>query len=182
MKKITKFRDIPRFTDIGRYAVDYPINHLIPWIEEEVKEDGLQLNPDFQRGHVWTEKQQIAYVEFILQGGRTGRDIFLNKPDWHHPVPDGAYNDFVCVDGLQRLTALRRFIQNEIKVFGSYFCEYTDNLRTLSDTIRVHVNDLKTKEEVLRWYIEMNAGGTPHSEEEIERVQKMLDTLTKTGH
>ena len=96
-------------------------------------------------------------------------------------MPDGAYNDFVCVDGLQRLTALRRFIQNEIKVFGSYFCEYTDNLRTLSDTIRVHVNDLKTKEEVLRWYIEMNAGGTPHSEKEIERVQEMLDALTKTG-
>ena len=38
-----------------------------------------------------------------------------------------------------------------------------------------HVNDLKTKKEVLQWYIEMNTGGTPHSQEEILRVKNMLN-------
>ena len=32
---------------------------------------GLQFNPDFQRGHVWTEGQQIAFMEFLLKGGKT---------------------------------------------------------------------------------------------------------------
>jgi hypothetical protein len=39
----------------------------------------------------------------------------------------------------------------------------------------VHVNDLKSKKEVLTWYIEMNAGGTPHSKEEIDRVTALRD-------
>ena len=81
---------------------------------------------------------------------------------------------FVCVDGLQRLTAIRRFLQNEIPVFGSKYSEYTDSLRS-STTVRVHVNDLKSREEVLRWYLEMNAGGTPHSKKEIQRVKDLLD-------
>ena len=72
--KITQFRDIPQFTDIGHYAVDYPIDRLISFLEDEIRDYGLQLNPEFQRGHVWTRKQQIAYVEFLLRGGRTGRD------------------------------------------------------------------------------------------------------------
>ena len=63
MKKITKFRDIPQFTTDGCYQVNYPIMSLVKYIEEEVKTMGLQLNPNFQRGHVWTEEQQIAWLE-----------------------------------------------------------------------------------------------------------------------
>ena len=51
---------------------------------------------------MWTEEQQIAWIEFFLKGGRTSRVIYLNKPSWHRSVPEGAYDDYVCVDGLQR--------------------------------------------------------------------------------
>ncbi len=174
MKKITRFQDIPQFTDIGHYAVDYPIHSLIYYLEDEIAHDGLQLNPEFQRGHVWTTKQQISYVEFLLRGGRTGRDLYFNCPSWHHSVPAGAYNDFVCVDGLQRITAIQAFIHNEIPVFDSYFKEYTDSPRIIRDTLRIHINDLKTYKEVLLWYIELNSGGTPHTEKEIDRVKSLL--------
>jgi len=175
--KCTRFADIPKFISHGNYAVDYPIDYLIKWLEEEKQEMDLQMCPDFQRGHVWTEAQQIAFVEFLLRGGKSGRDLYFNCPSWHRQVPEGAYNDYVCVDGLQRITAINRFINNEIKVFESYRKEYTDSPRLLQDTMRVHVNDLKTKREVLQWYLEMNAGGTPHTDEEINRVRKMMEAL-----
>ena len=82
------------------------------------------------------------------------------------------------MDGLQRITAISRFVHNEIKVFGSYFKEYTDSPRIVMDTIRVNINDLKTRREVLQWYIDMNAGGTPHSKEEIDRVRGLLEQAT----
>jgi hypothetical protein len=41
------------------------------------------------------------------------------------------------------------------------------------------VNDLKTEAEVLRWYLEINAGGTPHTEEELDKVRKMLKKARK---
>ena len=46
-----------------------------------------------------------------------------------------------------------------------------------TNTLMIHVNNLKTKREVLQWYIDMNAGGTPHTTEEIERVKKLIDDL-----
>lgn len=36
------------------------------------------------------------------------------------------------------------------------------------------MNYLDDAKEVLQWYVDMNAGGTPHTSEEIERVKKMI--------
>lgn len=41
----------------------------------------------------------------------------------------------------------------------------------------LNVNNLKSEKEVLQWYVDMNAGGTPHASEEIERVKKMIEEL-----
>lgn len=175
--KYTKFKDIPQFTRDGNYQCDLNINRVPRWIKEMEEDMNLQLNPDFQRGHVWTEEQQIAWLEFFLKGGKSGNIIYFNCPSWYWLVPDGAYNEFVCVDGLQRLTAICRFINNEIKVFGSYFNEYTDLAILNRHPIKFNVNDLKTEREVLQWYVDMNAGGTPHTTEEIDRVKKLINDL-----
>ena len=173
--KITRFIDVPRFTRDGHYEVDFPLSYFVKFIDEQINETGLELNPDFQRGNVWTEQQQVAYIEFFLRGGKTARVIYLNKPDWHLSVPKGSYNEFVCVDGLQRTTAIQKFINNEIRAFGSYYNEYTDSLRLGTDTIKVNVNDLKSKKEVLQWYLDFNTGGTVHTEQEIEKVKKLIE-------
>ena len=60
--KINSFRNIPQFTSNGTYQVNYSLDRLVNFIEEEISEMGLQLEPDFQRGHVWTTKQQIAWI------------------------------------------------------------------------------------------------------------------------
>ena len=179
MEKITKFRDILQFTSDGCYQVNYPIMSLVRYIEEEVDTMGLQLNPDFQRGHVWTEEQQIAWLEYHFRGGKSGNTIYLNNPFWHsaREAKDAEYKDYVCVDGLQRITAAQRFIHNEIKVFGSYYNEFEDGMRVLPQMMILNVNDLKTEKEVLQWYVDMNAGGTPHTNEEIERVKRMIEEL-----
>lgn len=167
-----RFSDIQKMTSDGSWQVDFSLSRFVKFIESEIKENGLQLNPDFQRGHVWNEMQQIRWLEFLLRGGKTSNIIYLNCPSWYSPVKEGEYNDYVCVDGLQRLTAIRRFINNEIPVFDAYYNEFTD--REPSASIKVNMNDLKTRKEVLQWYIDMNEGGTPHSESEIKRVKDLM--------
>lgn len=64
-----------------------------------------------------------------------------------------------------------RYYNNEIKAFGYYYKEMEgrpDNI------IKISVNNLKTRKEVLQWYVEMNSGGTPHSKEEINKVKNLL--------
>ena len=132
-----KFSDIPQFTSDGCYQVNYPIISLVRYIEEEVETAGLQLNPEFQRGHVWTEEQQIAWLEYHFRGGKSGNTIYLNNPFWKsvRSPRKGEYADYVCVDGLQRLTAASRFVHNEIPIFGYYFNEFEDNMRVLPSSM-----------------------------------------------
>lgn len=44
----------------------------------------------------------------------------------------------------------------------------------MSIDLLLNINDLKTKKEVLQWYVEMNENGTPHTSQEIEKVKTML--------
>jgi hypothetical protein len=66
-------------------------------------------------------------------------------------------------------------------VFGSYFKEYEEPVRMIKHNIKVNINDLRTKSEVLKWYIGMNSGGTPHSKSEIERIEELLDKENSLG-
>lgn len=170
-----KFKDIPKLTNIGGYQVNINLKYLLSTLKG-YEEDGLQYDPDFQRGHVWTEQQQIAFIEFLLRGGNTGRIIYFNHPGWM----GNWKGDFVVVDGLQRLTACKKFLNNEIPAFGHYYNEYEDRIPSDADLI-FNVNNLKTRKEVLQWYIEFNSGGTIHTEEEINKVKKLLeDEIKKT--
>jgi hypothetical protein len=170
-----KWNEIPKFVEYGlTNPMDYGFLSYVDYIEREITIYGLEMNPDFQRGHVWTEVQQSKWIEFLLQGGRSARDFYFN---WSNKT-----DEYVCVDGLQRTIALQNFVRNKLKAFGQFFDEFgfpgaamwnpTDEYK-----VHIYINHLKTKKEVLQWYVDMNAGGTPHTNEEIERVKKMIKEI-----
>jgi len=113
-----RFRDIPQFTQTANYNVDvswkYLENHLESYNKDQRSDDGLQLEPDFQRSHVWDNYKRTCYVEYILRGGYAAREIYFNHPGWQRDYK----GDFVLVDGLQRLTAVRMFLAGKIEAFG----------------------------------------------------------------
>lgn len=166
-----KAKDIKKLTGEGRYISDIQLDHLKDKIRDWQANLGLQLNPDFQRGHVWTEQQQIAFVEFILRGGRT-TPIQFNHPQWMNSFK----GEFVCVDGLQRLTALLRFLDNDLPVFEGNRMNDIEDLDVLlrRTDVQFRINDLKTRADVLTWYLEMNTGGTVHTKDEISKVMRLL--------
>lgn len=165
-----KFRDIPQFTRHGSWECNFQFKDFVNEINKRIENDGLQLNPDFQRGNVWTEEQQIKYIEFLLRGGKTAKVIYFNHPHWNSE--DSKYKDFVCVDGLQRTIAIIAFVNNKFKVFNCYYKDFEDTPRA---DIRLNINDLQTRKEVLQWYIEFNSGGTIHTDEEINKVKELLE-------
>jgi len=175
MPKITRFKDVPRFirADSG---CDYDLQDVPQAVGDMVEKHGLILDPDFQRRPVWSQKRQTKYVEFLLRGGESSRTIYFNKPSWHFSVPEGAYDDFVIVDGKQRLAAVMAFMSNRIRAFGSFRNEFTDRPppRPISKFMRFNTNSLQTKVEVLEWYLQINEGGVAHSEPELDRVRRIL--------
>lgn len=171
-----KFSDIEPFIISGDYEVNVSLEHLERTLDNFSLDYGLDLNPDFQRGNVWTEEQQVSYMEFFLRGGTTSRVIYFNSPAFGGSKSNKGDLDetILCVDGLQRLTSSLRFVRNEIKVFGFYYREYEDRPR-LRQGFKFNINSLCKRADVLRWYIEFNSGGTVHSKEEIDRVRLLLE-------
>lgn len=129
----------------------------------------IDLSPDYQRAHVWTEAQRVAYIEYVLSGGEVGKSITWNSPGWQV----SGLGDLELVDGKQRLEAVRSFIRGETKAFGLAY-QAGDVLRFSNARMQWRVCSLATRAEVLQLYLNINAGGTPHTPDEIARVCAML--------
>lgn len=164
-----KFRDIPQFTRSADYRVNVGWDYLETWLKHE-REISLDLDPDFQRAHVWDEEKQCRYVEFVLRGGQSSRDLYFNCVGWM-----GTFEGpFVLVDGKQRMEAVRKFLRNELAIFDGHRLEDFEDRMPLGVNFLVHVNNLKTRAEVLQWYLDLNSGGVVHTKSELDKVRKLL--------
>ncbi len=162
-----KFRNIKQIPN-SHYAVDIPWDSLFDNIMRYRNSYHLDLDPEFQRGHIWTEVQQIKYVEFILSGGQSGRDIYFNCPEWG----SGIDNQMILVDGKQRLAAAQQFLNDNIPAFGYFYSDFDDRL-PFDVSFKFHVNKVSDYDELLEWYISLNSG-VAHTDEELERVRGLI--------
>lgn len=174
-----KFANIRKLMSYQRplNPISCPLGHFESFLKRTHEDIGLNLNPDFQRGHVWSETQQIKFIEFLLKGG-TMPTIFFNCPSYmgYKKSHSDLSDEVVIVDGLQRLTAIRKFLANEIKAFGYCLDEFEDKILIVRGIdIKYAVNELQTREELLTWYLEINEGQVAHTKEELERVRDLLN-------
>ena len=132
----------------------------------------LIMEPEWQRGHVWTLEQQTSYMEYFLKGGNAGRELYFNCSTFQGDYSTPMY----CLDGLQRITAAIGFMHNNVPVFGGHFYkDFTDNIRLLSNAcFNINVMKIASKKELLKVYIDFNSGGTPHNPAEIARIETMM--------
>ncbi len=154
-------------------------NYLETWIEEESKycANGIDFNPDFQRGYVWTEQQQVLFLENVLRRivDESGLTIRFNNPVWSDSGLDGDLPDqTVCIDGLQRLTAVRKFIKGELTIFGIKHDDLPMHVILRDLRIVVQMYEFKFKNDLLQFYLDINSGGTAHSAEELSRVKNLM--------
>lgn len=141
---------------------------------------GVDFDPDYQRGHVWTPDQQTSFIEALIRGHLPKGLLQLQFNCPHFLQTDYVSPDLPkmvqCIDGLQRYTAMLGFIKGTVKAFGMTHEQFDNSefsVKGFTFSIAVHV--FKTKKEVLEFYLNVNNGGTPHSTDELARVQNMYD-------
>jgi hypothetical protein len=170
-----RFHDIEKFPT-AHYECNVAWDYLETWLADHNRGHNklydIDLSPDYQRVHVWTPEQQTAYVEFVIRGGESGRILFWNHPGWMA----GWKGTLELVDGKQRMEAAQAFLRDEVPVFGGYlYSQFTDKMGVFSGPdFRMRIAKLPTRKEVLKWYLMINAGGTPHTSEELDRVRALL--------
>lgn len=166
------------------YSVDHHLHRLedaLATFERDVGEGGtFELNPDFQRGHVWTQAQQVAYVENVLRGVapvvfRFNHPSFFGRRAAAAGPDDLPPNQMTCIDGLQRITALRAFLAGDFKVFDRWYAKDLDGSAFSMARYRAsfEVFNISTRSELLSFYLDLNAGGTIHTDVELDRVRAL---------
>ncbi|MBG6083177.1 DUF262 domain-containing protein [Rubrivivax gelatinosus] len=176
-----------RPTPQASYRVDVSLHRLRAWVDEAHEQHlslggGVELCPDFQRGHVWTEAQRTAFCEAFLRGQAPAALLF-NCANFTGRGGGGDLPEHLlqCVDGLQRYTALTDFYDNRVSVFGGMQRRDFDgtpfDARRLRVEVRVH--ELPWRRDLLELYLNLNGGGTVHSDQELARVRALLE---QAGH
>lgn len=169
------------------------IRHLKDWMgsftgtpENYSYEDVLlELNPEFQRGHVWDTARQIAFVENLLRGIDINKIIRFNdltmRP--HDDADEILKNKILCIDGLQRLTAIIDFVDGKFKVFNEQL-SYEDilnhpdkpSMRRIFNNALIQLEFLQITSypELLQYYIDLNSGGVVHTQSDIQIAKDLL--------
>ena len=168
------------------WTADFPWAQFHPWLNDTAKEyGGVDMVPDFQRGHVWTKEQQLRYIEAAFRNllPPSAKSVQFNCANWNSAdkKPTDLPRGLQCMDGLQRVTAVDAWLAGEFKPFGLSIEDLDDTQWMISKGMNlkfrfnVAIYDYTTRAQVLQHYLDFNAGGTPHSAEEIARVRQMLE-------
>lgn len=163
------------------YACDFAWSSLAGTLDEYRDDYGLNLNPDYQRGRVWEPSQKALYIENVFRGVVPPETMVLqwNCPQWE----DGTYagelpREMQIVDGLQRLTTVLDYLKGDVMPFGRGIDDFTgtdfDVRMRVRFRFRFSVHSFSTRQALLQHYLDLNTGGTPHSQKEIQRVHKLL--------
>lgn len=80
---MVSFEDIPLYPR-AYWEIDVQWRDLEQQLKHYLEDESLplNLNPDYQRAHVWNPLQPQRYVEYILSGGENGKTLVFNCPGW----------------------------------------------------------------------------------------------------
>lgn len=139
-------------------SYSHPISDVRDWADNE----RLELRPDFQRNEVWTQAAQIMLIDTILKGIPIPK-IYIKS------IVKNEKTYRIVVDGQQRLTAILKFIRDELPLKKPYQGEYF-NMKYSELPESVH-------DDFIRYKIDINEIFNP-SDEEIRDLYSRVNKYT----
>lgn len=139
-------------------SYSHPISDVRDWNDS----CRLELRPDFQRNEVWSKAAQIMLIDTIIKG------IPIPKVYIKSIIRDGnTYR--VVIDGQQRLTAILKFVKNELALKKPYIGEHQD--KKFSEL------PPEVQNQILRYKIDINEIFNP-TDEEIRDLYSRVNKYT----
>lgn len=163
-------REIQSNVPVCNYRVDTSLGNL----NSSIEQFRVNLDPEYQRGYVWQEDQQSKFVGALIENPSSIPVFWFNWVNNHESSE--------LVDGKQRINACLRWLNNEIEAkcpcgVNVWYKDLDEvSLRGLNISVLMKWNFVDLDEqEVMKFYLRLNCGGTVHTDEELEKVRKMID-------
>ncbi|MEU2021057.1 DUF262 domain-containing protein [Streptomyces sp. NPDC016469] len=152
---------------------------MVDLLLARLREGMIDLSPDFQRrSGIWNDRRQSRLIESLL----------LRIPISNFHMAQGDDDAWAVVDGVQRLTAIARFMEPDLTDLGPLALKGMDYLKQLDGStyqdltgrlkirlretqLTVHVMQQGTPEEVkYNVFARINTGGVPLKPQELRHA------------
>jgi hypothetical protein len=176
-------------------VVELPINiTALSWGElvHMVQDGDMSYDLPYQRGEAWTAEQRIMLVYSVLSGTPVPALIINRRPDemWFGPAGE-QLPVYAVIDGKQRLTTVRMFMEGNLAVPASWFpADRVEATEDTSDgpyvrypgltrpaqrffeikTAPVGEARVRTVADEAAIYLRVNGSGTPQTTEDMTRA------------
>lgn len=154
---------------------DYPIDTLLVRNESrtvhdvvrKMKQDQYVMDPDFQRDFIWDEKKQSKLIE----------SVFMRIPLPVFYLAENRDGKVVVVDGLQRLSTFKNFLENKLalklenrsELHGKRFEELSSKLKNRIEDCNLifYILDAKVPEQARLDMFDRVNSGVPLSRQQM---------------
>lgn len=136
---------------------------------------GIDLNPDYQRGNVWTSDQKVELIDSIFKNIDIGKFTVIKRPWGPNPNEPTTQLLYEMLDGKQRLTAIYEFFIGKFQYKGKYYFELHPRDRNHFRHYRISYVESSplTNEQKYRYFLKLNTTGTPVDKEHLDRVKQL---------
>lgn len=135
---------------------------------------GLHINPEYQRGYVWTLENKQRLIKSIFDRLDIGKFVFVET--WRNGAQD---NRLEVIDGKQRLNAITEFMEGRFEYEGKTYFQLSHKDRNAFGDLQVHVCTLDeekvSRADILWLFLSINRGGVPQTEEHIALTRAMYE-------
>lgn len=137
---------------------------------------GIDLEPIYQRGNVWGEKQKVLLIDSIFRNIDIGKFTLIKLP--FREKEDPAWE---MLDGKQRLTAALEFYESRFQYCGKYYHQmhWRDRIHFREYSISYAESHDMTDEQKLRYFLKLNTTGMPVDPDHLTNVMLMLEKEQK---
>lgn len=162
--------------DLRLNYLNIDINILL--MKHLLEVSGIDLNPPYQRGYVWSEKDRESLLDSVFCGADIGK-FTVRVLDTLEYMEKGV--SYEIIDGKQRFMTLLDYYLNRFPYKGTFFSELSANDQRTFLNHNVSWCELKniSQEDTLRVFLLVNRGGHAVSDDVINRAEALLSSLQK---
>jgi hypothetical protein len=155
----------------------YSQRDLSSLINTYLRSHGIDLEPEYQRGNVWTLAQKVNLIDSIFNNIDIGKFAVI-KRQWGSWESEGSKPYlYEMLDGKQRLTAIVEYYTGQFLYKGKSYDDLSpfDKHHFKYYSISEAETEPLTKAQKYRYFLKLNTTGTPVDPEHMEKVAMMLD-------
>lgn len=175
--------DVPIYEEDDDIFFNYQQRDMRSLLYMMCKEYGIDLEPEYQRGLVWSDEQKWSLIDSIMKNIDIGKFTIIRRPWGKNHNKPATPKLYEMLDGKQRLTTLWEYYTGQFKYKGLRYHELHPLDRIHFKNYRISYAECEplTDEQKYRYFLKLNTTGVPIEQEHIERVRRLWRQAVLNG-